>query len=369
MPVEAQTAATDLAAPRGFIRTRLRLILVIAVVLILAATAATIVFGRNTGSELTGIVTTNDVIVSPMIAGQVERLLVHEGDHVARNQLVAVLAPDELRADRTYYSSTAAGSASEVTGNRATLRFQEQQTHNAIRQQESQLAAAIAQRAEATANATLARTTLARETALLQAGAVSPADVDQVRTNSDVAQARLEAATRQVAAQQSALALAQSTEEQVSVRQSALMTAEQQRIANAAAANKADIRLGYTELRAPIDGTVDVAAVRTGEVVNAGQPIVTLVNPDDLWVRADVEEGDITRIRLGDRFTVRLPSGATRQGVVFYRGIDADFATQRDVSRSKRDIRTFEIRLRVPNADRALAVGMTAYVLIPAARR
>ena len=50
---------------------------------------------------------------------------------------------------------------------------------------------------------------------------------------------------------------------------------------------------------------------------------------------------------------------------MFYRGVDAGFATQRDVSRTKRDIKTFEVRLRVDNADRRLAVGMTAYVLLP----
>ena len=63
--------------------------------------------------------------------------------------------------------------------------------------------------------------------------------------------------------------------------------------------------------------------------------------------------------------TVRLPSGAEREGTVFFRGVDASFATQRDVSRSKRDIKTFEIRLRVDNKDRSLSLGMTAYVLMP----
>jgi HlyD family secretion protein len=45
--------------------------------------------------------------------------------------------------------------------------------------------------------------------------------------------------------------------------------------------------------------------------------------------------------------------------------VDADYATQRDVSRTKRDIKTFEVRLRCDNSDRALAVGMTAYVILP----
>ena len=62
---------------------------------------------------------------------------------------------------------------------------------------------------------------------------------------------------------------------------------------------------------------------------------------------------------------MRLPSGAERPGVVFYRGVDAAYATQRDVSRTKRDIKTFEVRLRVDNRDRALALGMTAYVSLP----
>jgi len=118
-------------------------------------------------------------------------------------------------------------------------------------------------------------------------------------------------------------------------------------------------------VRAPIAGIVDVRAARSGEVVNLGQAIVTLINPDDLWVRADVEETYIDRVRLGDKFQVRLPSGEVRSGTVFYRAADGGFATQRDVSRTKRDIKTFEVRLRVDNNDRRLAVGMTAYVLLP----
>ena len=66
-------------------------------------------------------------------------------------------------------------------------------------------------------------------------------------------------------------------------------------------------------------------------------------------MRADVEETYIDRVRIGDTLTVRLPSGDEREGTVFYRGVDAGFATQRDVSRTKRDIKTFEIRLRVDN--------------------
>ena len=189
--------------------------------------------------------------------------------------------------------------------------------------------------------------------------------IDQARTAFDGAQARVDSLRKQVDAQRSAVALAHSNAEQVAVRRSQVLTSQQQQQAANAQRAKAEVRLGYTEVHAPIDGIVDVRAAREGEVVTAGQPIVTLINPDDLWIRADVEETYIDRIRIGDKMTIRLPSGETREGTVFYRSVDAGFATQRDVSRTKRDIKTFEVRLRADNRDRRLAVGMTAYVLLP----
>ena len=200
----------------------------------------------------------------------------------------------------------------------------------------------------------------------MSAQGVVPVDqFDQARTARNAARARVAALARQVDAQRSAVELAKANAEQVAVKQSELdATMRQQAAANAQRA-KADVRLAYTELHAPIDGIVNVLAARSGEFVEAGQPVVTLINPDDLWVRADVEETYIDRVRIGDPLTVRLPSGVERKGTVYYRAADAAFATQRDVSRTKRDIKTFEIRLRVNNADRRLAVGMTAYVLLP----
>ena len=123
--------------------------------------------------------------------------------------------------------------------------------------------------------------------------------------------------------------------------------------------------IAFANVVSPVDGVVDVQPVRQGEVVNSGQTLLTLIDQDDLWVRADIEETYIDRVRIGDTLTVRLPSGQERTGTVFYRRADASFATQRDVSRTKRDIKTFETRLRVDNKDRRLAVGMTVYVLLP----
>ena len=188
---------------------------------------------------------------------------------------------------------------------------------------------------------------------------------DQARTTYEVAKSRVAALIKQMDAQRATVELARSNAEQVAVKQSQVAATRQQHAAADAQRAKADVRLAYAEIHAPISGFVDVRAARAGEVVNPGQAVVTLIDPDDLWIRADVEETYVDRVAIGNTLTVRLPSGETREGKVFYRGADAGFATQRDVSRTKRDIRTFEVRLRVDNADRKLAVGMTAYVMLP----
>jgi multidrug resistance efflux pump len=200
---------------------------------------------------------------------------------------------------------------------------------------------------------------------MMKDGVGTQEQLDRARTAADVARSQLAALAKQVDAQRSSVALAEASAEQVSVRRSQVRANRQQQVAATAQRAKADVRLAYTELHAPIAGIVDVRVALPGEFVNPGQPVITLVNPDDLWVRADVEETYIDRVKVGDKMRIRLPSGDEVQGEVFFRRVDAGFATQRDVSRTKRDIKTFEIRLKVDNKDRRLAVGMTTYVELP----
>ncbi|HZR24358.1 MAG TPA: efflux RND transporter periplasmic adaptor subunit [Vicinamibacterales bacterium] len=344
---------------------RTRLIGLLAVIAVAAGGWYYYLHSQPTSLVLTGIVTTNDVVVSPQIAGQIGDVMVKEGDTVKKDQVVAVIRPDELQADTAYYRNNVAGMASQVQESEAALRFQEQQTRDQISQAQAAVASIEAQVKAATADLESARLTFSRTQDLANQKVASAQELDQARTAYAAAQAKVDALNKQVDAQRSAVALARSNAEQIAVRRSQVQASTHMQAAAAAQQAKADVRLKYTELRAPIDGIVDVKAARTGEVVNPGQPVVTLINPDDLWIRADVEETYIDRIRLGDKMTIRLPSGEERQATVIYRGADAGFATQRDVSRTKRDIKTFEVRLRADNTDRRLAVGMTAYVLLP----
>lgn len=278
-------------------------------ILILAVVAGGIYYftARQAGGiVLTGIVTTDEVIVSSQIMGRLQRLAVKEGDAVSKGELLAQIQPEQWEADMAFYESSEQQSTAEL--------------------------------AQARADLEIARLNFERMKGLYNTRVESLQDYDQARTTYDSVTARVDSIQKQIEA-----AVAQKA--------------------------KAQVYLDYTRIVAPANGIVDTRTALQGEVVNPGQAIVTLIDEDDLWVRADVEETYIDGIRLGDKLQVKLPSGAVREGTVFYRGVDADYATQRDVSRTKRDIRTFEIRLRCDNRDRALAVGMTAYVTLPLKKR
>ena len=343
-----------------YMKRKLPLIIVILAVAMIVYTLI-VHHGRNL--VLTGIVTTDEVIVSSEIQGRMQQLLVRQGDLVTNGQLLAVIQPAEQQADLSFYAHSAEQSTDQVAQAKADLKFQQAQTSNLVWQSEANLAATQDQITQAESDLENLSLEFKREEALYKQGVDSVKEYDQARTANDAAKARVQSLRKQAVAAQAAVALSKSTADQVAARRAALDASINQSAAAGAQREKAAVVLGYTEIHAPVDAIVDVRAALQGEVVNPGQAIVTLIDPKDLWVRADVEESYIDTIHLGDKFTVRLPSGATREGAVFYRGVDADYATQRDVSRSKRDIKTFEVRLRCNNDDGALAVGMTAFVL------
>jgi HlyD family secretion protein len=339
-------------------------------VVLVAAIAAAWWYTSRPPTELvlTGIVTTDEIVVAPQIQGRIEELKVAEGEVVQKGQLLAVLVPDELREERAFYSFNAESAGAEVAQSVATLRWEEKQTADQITRAEATLAAVVAKHEAAAAEAERARTDYERAEKMWKQGIGTAQLLEQTRSEYDVARAQVASAAKQVDAEKAAVALSRSNLDQVAIRRTQLAAQQKQQAAAQAQQSKASVRLAYTELHAPIAGIVDTRAARQGEIVTPGDAVVTLIDPDNLWVRVDVEETYIDRVKIGDMLQVRLPSGDVRQGTVTYRGADAGFATQRDVSRTKRDIRTFEIRLKIDNTDRRLATGMTAYVLLPVAR-
>ena len=102
-----------------------------------------------------------------------------------------------------------------------------------------------------------------------------------------------------------------------------------------------------------------------GRSLQRGQAIVIITDLSDTWVRASIPETQAVNISIGDQLKVRLPSGDMVTAKVIFKAPEADFATQRDVSRRKRDIKTIALKLSIDNSQRNLVPGMTAEVLVP----
>src|SRR5262245_10645255 len=186
---------------------RIRPLLILALI-VGAATAAYWYFNRPpTSLVLTGVVTTNDVIVSPQIAGQIGQLLVNEGDVVKHDQLIAVIKPDELMQESAYYAHSAEGLTSQVQESAAALRFQERQTADQIRQAEATLASTESQEAAAESDLENARLSADRLQKMSSRGIAPMDQFDQARTAYDAAKARVASLKKQVEAQRSAVAL------------------------------------------------------------------------------------------------------------------------------------------------------------------
>src|SRR5258708_962948 len=177
---------------------------------------------------LTGMVTTDQVIVSSEIQGRLQRLLVNQGDTVTNHELVAIIRPQEQQADLAFYASSEQQSAAQVAQAEADLRFQEGQTTNQIRQAEANLAATQAQVAQAEADLEIARLNFKREKDLHDAGVDSAQAYDEARTTYDSARARVETVAKQAEAARSAVALRTSNEDPNAPRRAARDASRQQ---------------------------------------------------------------------------------------------------------------------------------------------
>jgi HlyD family secretion protein len=335
------------------------------VVFILSLVIYLVTTPRGGDISLIGVVDGTEVIISPQITGRMVKLTVDEGSVVKKGDLIAELDRTELEAMLAAAKANVASLEAQVGGSRHNYSWTNDQTGASLNQASAVLTSTQAQLDQARANLWRDQTDAERMQKLFDSGVASAQDRDHAIAAQQASQANVKALEDSVKAQQAALAVAQSNRQQVDVRGSELATTIAQLEQARATAAQVATQCGYTKIYAPLDGIVSVRVARQGEVVQQGSPIVVVVDVDHLWVRADVEESYIDSVQFGQKLRVRLPSGDMLEGPVFFKGVESDFATQRDVSRTKRDIKTFAIKVAVPNPERRLFTGMTATVLLP----
>lgn len=170
---------------------------------------------------------------------RLEEVRVNVGDRVKKGQVLARFSPETINAD--------------------------------VAQAQAALAEARATAADAAGNAARART-------LQQTGALSQQQINQYQTVEQTAQARVEAAQAQLAAQQ--------------------------------------VRGRNTQVLAPDDGVISARTATVGSVVGAGTELFRLIRQGRLEWRAEVSSAELGQLAVGMRVRVTSPSGFETRGKV-----------------------------------------------------
>ena len=314
---------------------------------------------------LIGTVDANQVIVSSKVAGRIERLLVDEGQSVKQGELIAQIDNQDLAAERDSARATLAGLRSQVRQSGETYASTHGETNSQVDNAAAALKAAIASLEESEANERQQSLDTKRTVTLAEQGVASQQDRDRAEQTLAADQARVRANREQVTAARATLNTMQARINQAAAAHSNIAAMQGQMDSANAKLAEAEVRFGYTHITSPVDGVVSVRAAREGEVVSVGTPIVTIVDLTQTWVYAAIPETQAQAVKLGDTLDVRMPGGEHVPGKVIAKAAEADFATERDYSRTKRDIRTVRLKLLINNPRETYVPGMTAEVLLP----
>jgi len=320
---------------------------------------------RSTDLQLIGTVDANEVVVSSRIPGRIQQLTVDEGDSVTASELIATIQSEDLAAARNAAEATAASQHFKLQQTQDTQQQTQGSTTSQVANAQAQLQVAQASLLQAQAQYQQQAADSNRTVALAKQGVMSQQASEEAAASLHAAQAAVDAARQSVAAAEASLKLAQANTLQAQAAAKIVASTRSEVQSAKALLNQAQVELGYANVVAPISGKINVRAARQGEVVSPGTPIVTITDLTQTWVYAPLPETEADSVQLGDSLRVVMPSGATIQGKVINKSAEADFATQRDVSRRKRDIKTIQLKLLIDNPGMKFVPGMTAEVYIP----
>lgn len=272
---------------------------------------------------------------------RVLEVLVQEGDHVKRGQLMARLDPTRIQPQVAKAEADVAAEQQVVNRLQAGNRPQE-------------IAQARANLLSAQADAANSRRQYDRLVELARASsgrAVSQQDLDSAHAALDVADARR-------AVNQKALDLQ-------------LAGPRKEDVAQAIAQLKSDDaqlallrrQLADTDLLAPLDGIVRSRLVEPGEIASPQKAAFTLAITDPKWVRAYIAEKDLHAVREGLAATVTVDGVATPfQSWVGFISPVAEFTPKTVQTEELRSSLVYEIRVFVKDPNNQLRLGMPATV-------
>jgi membrane fusion protein, multidrug efflux system len=228
--------------------------------------------------------------ISPRISGFVVSIRVSENQQVRAGDTLVVLDDHDLRA-RLAQTDADLAALIATAGSRGRVG----QAVAQLDQARAGAAAAAATVIQAEANAEKATNDLARARELSARNIVSRQALDAADATARATAAQLTAAQRNATAAQ----------EQVTAAGAALTGSEARVAAARAVRDVAALQLSYTVVTAPVSGVVSKKSVELGQLVQAGQPLMSVVPLEDVWVVANFKETQIAGIVPGAPAVIR----------------------------------------------------------------
>ncbi|WP_233384893.1 HlyD family secretion protein [Methylobacterium sp. C25] len=217
-------------------------------------------------------------VIAPRVSGFVSEVLVTDNQRVRSGDLL-------IRIDDRDYRAALAKAEAAVAAQEATLLNLDANRHlqeAVIAQAKADLAAASAEAARTRFDYTRYRQLSANQYASEQRFQQADADDKKASAAVDKSKANLEAAERRIAVIDTQKRQAEAARDQARAER-----------------ETARINLGYTEIRAPIDGLVGNRSARTGSYAMPGVSLVALVPADGLWVDANFKESQLAQMKPG----------------------------------------------------------------------
>jgi HlyD family secretion protein len=290
--------------------------------------------GDSGDIQASGTVEATDADLGFQMAGRIEVISVREGDSVEAAQEVALLDQTELLARRR-------SAEAQLDAARALLREMEAGFR------EEEIAEGRAALTQAEERRDDARRDRDRARRLFEGGSISQEMMDKSVTAFRVAEAAVDQARQRLQILEEGV-----RPERIAAQRAVVAQAE-------AAISQIDAALANAVVTVPFPGLVTVRHREPGETVSPGVPVLTVMDPEDRWVRIYVREDRIGEVSLGQAATISSDTYPDRSysGEVVFIASEAEF--------TPRNVQTTEERVKLVYAVKVRITGDPDYHLKP----
>lgn len=302
---------------------------------------------------VTGTIEAKTIVASFKVPGRIESISVQEGDAVTKGEELAVLDKRELEAKLRQAQGAREAAEGQVSQAGIAISLTGQQIEAKVEQAKAVLS-------KAQVGVTNAEQQLERVHKLQEGGAASQSMADQAQNAYDAAVQDLEAARGQLNESITARLQVQVAESQYKAATGLYQQAD-------GSLAEAEAYVDNAVLKAPYSGYITDQFLEEGEMLNAGTPVFEITDLEHTFVKVFIDETKIGRVQIGQEAQISLDAypGQVFKGKVVWINDAGQFAVKKAISEQySHDIRSFEVKIEIPNEKLQLKTGMTATVKI-----